>query len=167
MKKERHQEHKENVGLGQSEKGDNNMSNFLGLLPLSYTSNLGLFISGVVVFLFGGWSPALTVLITIQALDIITGLMVASKEKTLSSTIMREGLMKKFGIWIIVIVAHFVDIILFGGGLMVVTTVTFAFIANEGMSITENLAKIGVPIPEPVIKYLKQIKDSGEKEGEE
>lgn len=167
MKKEVSQECKQNICLGQLKKGDNSMSNFLGFLPLSYTNNFGLFISGVVVFLFGGWSPALTVLITIQALDIITGLMVASKEKKLSSSVMREGLMKKFGIWIIVIVAHFVDIILFDGGLIAITTITLAFIANEGMSITENLAKIGVPIPKPVIKYLNQIKDSSEEEGEE
>lgn len=80
---------------------------------------------------------------------------------------MREGLLKKVGIWIILIVAHFIDLILFGGGLMATTAVSLAFIANEGMSITENLANVGVPIPAVITQYLKQIKNKSEETQEE
>lgn len=118
-------------------------------------------------FLLGGWSMALTVLLVMQALDVISGLMVAFKNKKLSSMDMREGLLKKVGIWIVLIVAHFIDLILFGGGLMTMTAVALAFIANEGMSITENLANVGVPIPAVITQYLKQIKTKSEETQEE
>lgn len=138
-----------------------------GFLHLNYISKVGISLSMVAGFLLGGWSMALTVLLVMQALDVISGLMVAFKNKKLSSMDMREGLLKKVGIWIVLIVAHFIDLILFGGGLMAMTAVALAFIANEGMSITENLANVGVPIPTAITQYLKQIKTKSEETQEE
>lgn len=141
--------------------------NIWDFLHLNYISKVGLNLSMVASFLLGGWSMAMTVLLVMQALDIISGLMLAFKEKNLSSMAMREGLLKKVGIWIVLIVAHFIDLVLFGGGLMATTAVSLASIANEGMSITENLANVGVPIPAVITQYLKQIKNKSEEKTQE
>lgn len=46
---------------------------------------------------------------------------------------------------------------------MLQTAVAFAYIANEGLSSVENLGEMGILVPEPIVKYLKQIKYKGEK----
>ena len=117
---------------------------------------------GLAGFLFGGWSELLTALLMIQALDIITGFLVGVKDKGVSSKEMRAGLIRKMGVWILVIFAHTVDTVLLDGQLVAQTGVLFAFIANEGLSLVENLGNIGVIVPESVTKYLAQVKSRGE-----
>lgn len=117
---------------------------------------------GLVGFLFGGWSELLTALLVIQALDIITGFLVGVKNEGVSSKEMRAGLIRKVGVWILVIFAHTIDTVLLDGQLVAQTGVLFAFIANEGLSLTENLGNIGVIVPESVTKYLAQVKSRGE-----
>lgn len=117
---------------------------------------------GLAGFLFGGWSELLTALLVIQALDIITGFLVGVKNEGVSSKEMRAGLIRKVGVWILVIFAHTIDTVLFDGQLVAQTGVLFAFIANEGLSLAENLGNIGVIVPESVTKYLAQVKNRGE-----
>ncbi|MEB6213507.1 phage holin family protein [Enterococcus casseliflavus] len=130
-----------------------------GMLHLTYIDKAGLTVGIIISFLFGGWSTVLTALLVIQILDIITGVLVALKTRELSASQLREGLIKKFGIWVIVILGHFIDTLIFPGTGTAVTAIAFAFVGNEGISITENLANIGLPIPETITKYLKQIKN--------
>ena len=117
---------------------------------------------GLAGFLFGGWSELLTALLVIQALDITTGFLVGVKNKGVSSKEMRAGLIRKVGVWILVIFAHTIDTVLLDGQLVAQTGVLFAFIANEGLSLVENLGNIGVIVPESVTKYLAQVKNRGE-----
>ena len=117
---------------------------------------------GLAGFLFGGWSELLTALLVIQALDIITGFLVGVKNEGVSSKEMRAGLIRKMGVWILVIFAHTIDTVLLDGQLVAQTGVLFAFIANEGLSLVENLGNIGVIVPESVTKYLAQVKNRGE-----
>lgn len=122
--------------------------------------------TGVVTgFLFGGWSQLLTVLLVIQGLDILTGFMSAKTEEKLSSKEMRKGINRKVGVWIVLVLAHMVDLLLFGGtDTVVMNGALFAYIVNEGLSVTENLGNIGVLVPESVTKYLAQVKPDDTKE---
>lgn len=122
---------------------------------------------GLAGFLFGGWSELLTALLVIQALDIITGFLVGVKNEGVSSKEMRAGLIRKMGVWILVIFAHTIDTVLLDGQLVAQTGVLFAFIANEGLSLVENLGNIGVIVPESVTKYLAQVKNKSDNQSEE
>lgn len=112
--------------------------------------------------IFGGLDLIFKILVLFIILDYVTGFMKGAFTKTLSSSIGWNGLMKKTGIFIAVIVAHQMD--RFAGTQIVRTAVITFFIANEGVSLTENLAVIGVPIPKIMLKTLKAWKDSSEVE---
>lgn len=119
-------------------------------------------IGGLAGFIFGGWHELMGVLLVIQGLDIITGILVGIKDKGVSSTVMRKGLVKKVGIWVLVIFAHMIDITLFDGSMVAQMSVLFAFVAQEGLSLTENLGNLGIIVPESVSEYLAQVKNKGE-----
>ena len=119
--------------------------------------------SGIVTgFLFGGWTELLTAVLVLHVLDIITGLMVAGYNKEISSRAMNKGIKKKAGNWIALILAHVIDVILFDRQPIAVTGMSFVLIANEGLSIVENLGNLGVYMPDFITKYLKQIREGGD-----
>lgn len=112
--------------------------------------------------IFGGLDLIFKILVLFIILDYATGFMKGVATQTLSSATGWRGLMKKTGILIAVIVAHQMDRV--AGTQIVRTAVITFFLANEGISLTENLAVIGVPIPKIMIKTLKAWKDSSEVE---
>lgn len=138
------------------------MFKYLKMGSVFTLDNVLIFCGSLAGFLFGGWSELLTALLVIQALDIITGFLVGVKNEGVSSKEMRAGLIRKVGVWILVIFAHTIDTVLLDGQLVAQTGVLFAFIANEGLSLVENLGNIGVIVPESVTKYLAQVKNKGE-----
>lgn len=101
----------------------------------------------LLVYLFGGWDIALQCLVTAIVLDYISGLIKAYNTKTLSSKIGFKGLLKKVGILCIVILAVLLDRISGETG-VIRTMVIYYFVANEGLSVLENLAEAGLPIPQ-------------------
>jgi toxin secretion/phage lysis holin len=121
-------------------------------------------ISGVVsvlattfVWLIGGVDVAFICLIVAIALDYISGLIKAYNTKTLSSSIGFRGILKKIGILILVMLSVIVDrITVNNGGIR--TLVVYYFVANEGLSILENLAQAGLPIPKKLKEALRVIK---------
>lgn len=121
-------------------------------------------ISGVVsvvattfVWLIGGVDVAFICLIVAIALDYISGLIKAYNTKTLSSSIGFRGILKKIGILILVMLSVIVDrITVNNGGIR--TLVVYYFVANEGLSILENLAQAGLPIPKKLKDALRVIK---------
>lgn len=113
-------------------------------------------------FLFGGWTELLTAVLVLHVLDLITGIMVAGKFNKIGSKEMNMGIKKKAGNWITLILAHVIDVVLFDRQPIAVTGMSFVLIANEGLSIVENLGNLGVYIPDFIKKYLKQIKDGGD-----
>lgn len=117
---------------------------------------------GLAGFIFGGWHELMGVLLVIQGLDIITGILVGVKNKGVSSKEMRAGLIRKAGVWILVIFAHMLDIVLFKGSMVAQMSILFAFIGQEGLSLTENLGNLGIIVPESVSQYLSQVKNKGE-----
>jgi toxin secretion/phage lysis holin len=116
-------------------------------------------------FLFGGWSMPLQVLVAVITIDYLTGLGAAYVGKRLDSRIGARGIVKKVGYFALVALAHLLDQ---GTGMSapVLQTATIWFlIANEGISITENLGEIGVPIPKVLLDALERLK-KGDKEVE-
>lgn len=116
-------------------------------------------IGTIIGFLFGGWTPLLEALLVLQGLDIVLGLMTATKKRSISSNIMYLGIKKKTGVWIGLILAHVIDSVLFDNQPLAITGLSFVMVANEGISIAENLGILGVPLPDFIINYLEQIRD--------
>lgn len=117
-------------------------------------AGLGTFLS----FVFGDWDVALQCLIIAIAIDYISGIIKAFINKELSSKIGVKGLLKKVGVLLIVALATLIDKITGESG-MVRTLVIYYFVANEGLSVIENLGEAGLPIPDVIKKALKSLKN--------
>ena len=87
--------------------------------------------------------------------------------KELSSRKMRQGISRKGVQWLIVVVAHIVDMILFEGINSMLLIVLIAYIANEGLSIVENAGAMDVLVPDSLKKHLIQVQERVETEDEE
>lgn len=112
---------------------------------------------------FGGADGFLYALIAFVIIDYLTGIINAIISKALSSEIGFKGICKKVMIFILVGVAHLIDLFILQEGTAIRTAVIFFYLANEGVSILENSANIGLPIPKKLKKVLSQInKRSGE-----
>ena len=110
----------------------------------------------ILYFLFGEFDIALQCLLVFIVLDYISGLIKAFCTKTLSSKIGFKGIVKKVGI--LAIVALSVSLDRLGGNTGAIRTlVIYYFVANEGLSVLENLAEAGIPIPKSIKKALKNI----------
>ncbi len=124
-------------------------------------------ISGTVfVWLFGAWDLALAILVTAMVLDYVTGVTRGFIQGSLSSEYGFKGLAKKVMILYVVILAVLIDRLI-GEGWMFRTLACFWYAANEGISIAENVAAIGVPVPNWLLERLIQIKDGNKKSMEE
>ena len=110
-------------------------------------------------YFFGGWDVALAVLITFMVFDYLTGVIIAIINKKLSSAIGFKGLAKKLFIIVILVVGVLLDRLINSGEWIFRTLVAYFYIANEGISIVENIAVLGVPVPEKIIDILEQIKE--------
>lgn len=115
-------------------------------------------------YLFGGWDAAIGILIVFMILDYVTGVVVAYQNKQLNSEIGFKGLIKKCMILIILIVAVMLDRLLNTGTWVFRTLVCYFYIANEGVSLLENVSNLGVKIPGKLKDALEQL---NEKESEE
>ena len=111
----------------------------------------------ILYFLFGEFDIALQCLLVFIALDYISGLIKAYCTKTLSSKIGFKGILKKVGILSIVVLSVSLDRL--GGDTGAIRTlVIYYFVANEGLSVLENFAEAGIPIPKSIKKSLMNIK---------
>lgn len=109
-------------------------------------------------FLFGAWDVPLVALLVFIALDYVTGVACAVIKKELSSRIGFLGLLKKALILAIIIAAVLLDRLL--DTLWVIRSAAcYFYIANEGISILENAASIGMPVPQKLVGVLKRLED--------
>ena len=120
-------------------------------------------LGGYIGYFLGGWDGFLYALVAFVVIDYITGIMVAVLEKRLSSEVGYRGIFKKVLIFSLVAVGHIIDSKLIQNGGAIRTAVIFFYLSNEGISILENTAKIGLPIPERLREVLEQINGDGEK----
>lgn len=112
----------------------------------------------IFIYLFGGIDVALTCLIVAIVLDYVSGMIKAYNKKQLSSKIGFSGILKKIGILILVMLSVLVDRVTGNTG-AIRTLVIYYFVANEGLSVLENLGESGIPIPNAIKKALKVLKD--------
>ena len=118
-------------------------------------------------YLFGGWDLALKILITFMVLDYVTGVIYAYVNKTLNSEVGFRGLIKKCMILAVLIVGVELDRMLGNGGTWVFRTlVAYFYIANEGISLLENISNLGVPIPNKIKTALEQLNNDEDQEKE-
>lgn len=116
-------------------------------------------------YLFGGWDVAIGILIVFMCLDYATGVIVAYQNNLLNSEVGFKGLVKKFMILVILIVAVMLDRLMNTGTWVFRTLVCYFYIANEGISLLENVSNLGVKIPDKLKDALVQLnKDESEEE---
>lgn len=127
------------------------MSNFLVWTKYSIA-----LVGGLLTSLLGGWDMALKVLVLFVVLDYATGLVAAYGEQNLNSRVGFRGIAKKILLFVPVAVAYWLDMLL--GQEILRSLAIFFYIANEGLSMMENLGRAGVPFPEQIQEALEQLK---------
>ena len=120
-------------------------------------------IGGGIGWFVGGVDGVLITLIAVVAIDYLTGVMCAIVDKKLSSEVGAKGIFKKVLIFALVGVAHMIDSQVIGEGSTLRTAVIFFYLSNEGISILENAAKLGVPVPDKLRGLLAQLAKKGDK----
>ena len=119
-------------------------------------------IGGIAAYIWGGWDPLIIVLVAMVSIDYITGVINAGLQHGLSSQVGFKGLLKKIVIFMIVAVGTLIDRIIPATNAAVRTAVCMYYIANEGLSILENAAEMGLPLPTALKKVLGQIRREDE-----
>ena len=131
---------------------------------LNYSKGVVAIVGTALTWLFGAWDTVLMVLVCFMALDYCTGVVRAFINKEVSSDIGLKGIARKTVILIVLIVAVLLDRLLNTGTWVFRTIVCYFYIANEGISLLENCAGLGLPVPETIQNALVQLKDGEKKE---
>lgn len=121
-------------------------------------------VGGWLGYFLGGCDGLLYALIAFVIIDYITGVMCAISNHTLSSEVGFKGICRKVLIFLLVGIANILDINVIGSGSALRTAVIFFYISNEGVSLLENAAHLGLPIPEKIKTVLEQLHDRAERE---
>lgn len=124
-------------------------------------------VGGWLGYFLGGCDGLLYALIAFVAIDYITGVMCAISDKTLSSEVGFKGICRKVLIFLLVGIGHIVDAQVIGDGGVMRTAVIFFYLSNEGISLIENAAHLGLPVPDKLKAVLEQLHDRAEKGGDE
>lgn len=114
-------------------------------------------LGGALSALVGGMDSLMIVLIACMIIDYLTGIMHAILEKQLSSAVGFKGICKKVLIFTLVGVAHLLDMHILGATGALRSAVICFYLANEGVSLMENAARIGLPIPDALREVLAQL----------
>lgn len=115
-------------------------------------------------YFLGGCDGLLYALIAFVVIDYITGVMCAINDHNLSSEVGFRGICRKILIFLLVGIANILDIHVIGTGSVLRTAVIFFYISNEGVSLLENAAHLGLPVPEKIKVVLEQLHDRSESE---
>lgn len=121
-------------------------------------------IGGWLGWFLGGCDGLLYALIAFVVIDYITGIMCAVANKKLSSAVGFKGICKKVLIFALVGLGHILDTRVIGAGSILRTAVIFFYLSNEGVSLIENAAHLGLPVPKKLKDVLEQLHDRAEKE---
>ena len=119
-------------------------------------------IGGWLGYFLGGCDGLLVALVVFAVVDYITGVMCAVADKKLSSMVGFMGICRKVLIFTLVGIANVVDVNVIGDGSILRTAVIFFYLSNEGVSLLENAAHLGLPIPEKLKEVLEQLHDRNE-----
>ena len=135
------------------------MKEFWNTIQLVFTG-----IGGWLGYFLGGWDGLLYALIAFVVIDYVTGVMCAISNHTLSSEVGFKGICRKVLIFLLVGIGSILDAHVIGSGSVLRTAVIFFYISNEGVSILQNAARLGLPVPEKIKVLLEQLHDRSAKE---
>ena len=121
-------------------------------------------VGGWLGYYLGGCDGLLYALLAFVVADYVTGVMCAVSDKKLSSEVGFKGICRKVLIFLLVGIANIVDVQVIGTGSVLRTAVIFFYLSNEGVSLLENAAHLGLPVPEKMKDILAQLHDRAEKE---
>ena len=121
-------------------------------------------IGGWLGWFLGGCDGLLYALLAFVVIDYVTGIMCAVVDKKLSSAVGFKGIFKKVLIFALVGIGHILDTHVIGSGSVMRTAIIFFYLSNEGVSLLENAAYLGLPIPQKLKFVLEQLHDRAEKE---
>ena len=133
------------------------MKEFWNAIQLVFTA-----VGGWLGYFLGGCDGLLIALVVFAVVDYITGLMCAISDRKLSSEVGFRGICRKVLIFVLVGVANILDVQVIGTGSVLRTAVIFFYLSNEGVSLLENAAYLGLPIPEKLKDVLEQLHDREE-----
>lgn len=136
-----------------------------------FSASIGM-IAAFFTSLFGGWSTGLTTLLIFMGIDYISGLVVAgvfkkstkSKNGALESNVGWKGLCRKGMTLLFILIAYRLDLMI--GTNYIRDAVIISFSINEVLSIAENAALMGIPLPSIIVKSLDVLKNKAEIGGE-
>ena len=120
-------------------------------------------VGGWLGYYLGGCDGLLLALVAFAAADYLTGVMCAVSDRKLSSNVGFKGICRKVLIFLLVGIANILDVHVIGTGSVLRTAVIFFYISNEGVSLLENAAHLGLPVPEKIKAVLEQLHDRAEK----
>ena len=132
------------------------MKEFWNTIQLVFTA-----VGGWLGYFLGGCDGLLYALIAFVAIDYITGVMCAISDHTLSSEVGFKGICRKVLIFLLVGIANVLDVQVIQTGCVLRTAVIFFYISNEGVSLLENAAHLGLPVPDKIKVVLEQLHDKG------
>ena len=116
-------------------------------------------IGGWLGWFLGGCDGLLYALLAFVVIDYITGIMCAINDHTLSSAVGFRGICRKVLIFCMVGIGNILDVNILGEGHVLRTAVIFFYLSNEGVSMLENAAHLGLPIPAKLKDVLEQLHD--------
>ena len=135
------------------------MREFWNTIQLIFTA-----VGGWLGWFLGGSDGLLYALIAFVVIDYITGVMCAISDKKLSSAVGFKGICKKVLIFALVGGGHILDAFVIGSGSVLRTAIIFFYLSNEGVSLVENCAHLGLPVPQKLKDVLEQLHNRAEKE---
>lgn len=133
------------------------MKEFWNTIQIVFTG-----IGGWLGYFLGGCDGLLYALLAFVVIDYLTGIMRAINDHTLSSEVGFRGICRKVLIFLLVGIANILDVNIIGSGSVLRTAVIFFYISNEGVSLMENAAHLGLPVPEKIKAVLEQLHDRAE-----
>ena len=124
-------------------------------------------VGGWLGYFLGGCDGLLYALIAFVVIDYITVVMCAIADKTLSSEVGFKGICRKVLIFLLVGIANIIDVQVLGAPGVLRTAVIFFYLSNEGVSLLENAAHLGLPVPDAIKTVLEQLHNRSDgKEGQ-
>ena len=124
-------------------------------------------IGGWLGWFLGGCDGLLYALIACVIIDYITGVMCAVSDHTLSSAVGFRGICRKILIFLMVGIANILDVNVIGTGSVLRTAAIFFYLSNEGVSLLENAAHLGLPVPGAIKDVLEQLHERAEHGGKD
>ena len=134
------------------------MREFWNTIQLIFTA-----VGGWLGWFLGGSDGLLFALIAFVVIDYITGVMCAISDKKLSSAVGFKGICRKVLIFALVGGGHILDTRVIGAGSVLRTAVIFFYLSNEGISLLENAAHLGLPVPKKLKDVLEQLHKRSER----